>query len=219
MTDQQKKIAAGSAFAVLAALILYFELSDSSAPTPPPSAPVSTTSRPNTTTLNPASNPAQTGAQTAQTGAHTPPLNPAQAAIQTAAQLDPTLYLGPMLATEALRYTGTGRNIFSSSTPVVRAALPQPRFPVRPTPIPIAYTPPRPTGPPPPPPINLKFFGTATHAGGQRQAFLLRGEDVFLAYPGDIVQRRYKIDTVSANSVLVTDLTNNNQQSLPLQPN
>ena len=48
------------------------------------------------------------------------------------------------------------------------------------------------------------------------QAFLLKGEDVFLASDGDIVQRRYKIVTVSANAVLVEDLANNNRQSLPL---
>jgi len=73
-----------------------------------------------------------------------------------------------------------------------------------------------PPGPPPPPPIDLKFFGTATSADGHRQAFLLKGEDVFLASDGDIVQRRYKIVTISANWVLVEDLANNNQQTLPL---
>ena len=43
--------------------------------------------------------------------------------------------------------------------------------------------------PPSCPPINLKFFGTAVRANGQRQAFLLQGDDVFLASPGDIVAR------------------------------
>jgi len=51
---------------------------------------------------------------------------------------------------------------------------------------------------------------------GHRQAFLLHGEDVFLASDGDIVQRRYKVLTVSANSVLVEDMSNNNRQTLPL---
>ena len=71
-------------------------------------------------------------------------------------------------------------------------------------------------GPPPPPPIDLKFFGTSSLENGHRQAFLLHGEDVFLATDGDIVQRRYKVLTVSANSVLVEDMTNNNRQTLPL---
>jgi hypothetical protein len=65
----------------------------------------------------------------------------------------------------------------------------------------------------------MKFFGTATSAQGKRQAFLLRGDDVFLASDGDIVQRRYRIVSVSANSIVVEDLTNNNRQTLPLLGN
>jgi hypothetical protein len=72
-------------------------------------------------------------------------------------------------------------------------------------------------GPPPLPPIDLKFFGTATSANGVRRAFLLHGEDVFLASPGDVVQRRYKVvGAISANSITVEDMTDNNMQTLPL---
>ena len=129
-----------------------------------------------------------------------------------ATHLDPTLRMKPMLVTESLVYSGTGRNIFSASSapPVVipkAIASARPKGPVAPV---------VPMGPPPPPPIDLKFFGTETSAGGVRRAFLLHGEDVFLASPGDIVQRRYKIGTISANSVVVEDLTNNNMQTLPL---
>ena len=131
----------------------------------------------------------------------------------TSAQLDPTLRMGPMLVTESLVYSGSGRNIFSmTSAPI---AIPIPIASVRPKgPVVPVYTPP--PGPPPPPPIDLKFFGTATSADGKRRAFLLKGEDVFLASDGDIVQRRYKIVAISANSVLVEDMANNNRQTLPL---
>jgi hypothetical protein len=131
----------------------------------------------------------------------------------TSAQLDPTLRMGPMLVTEALVYSGSGRNIFSmTSAPI---DIPKPIAPVRPKgPVVPVYTPP--PGPPPPPPIDLKFFGTATSADGTRRAFLLKGEDVFLASDGDIVQRRYRIVTISPNSVLVEDMANNNRQTLPL---
>ncbi|HMH13206.1 MAG TPA: hypothetical protein VK578_08875 [Edaphobacter sp.] len=131
----------------------------------------------------------------------------------TSAQLDPTLRMGPMLVTESLVYSGSGRNIFSmTSAPI---AIPKPIAPARPKgPVVPVYT--APLGPPPPPPIDLKFFGTETLADGKRRAFLLKGEDVFLASDGDIVQRRYRIVTISANSVLVEDMANNNRQTLPL---
>jgi hypothetical protein len=130
----------------------------------------------------------------------------------TSAQLDPTLKMGPMLVTEALVYSGGGRNIFSASS--VPIEIPKPIATARPKPLP--PPPVIPQGPPPPPPIDLKFFGTSSLENGHRQAFLLHGEDVFLATDGEIVQRRYKVLTVSANSVLVEDLTNNNRQALPL---
>ena len=130
----------------------------------------------------------------------------------TAAALDPTLHMGPMLTTEALLYQGSGRNIFSGEA--APAAIPKAIASPRPQPVQATYTPP--AGPPPPPPIDLKFFGTAAHGVQQPRAFLLHGEDVFLASVGDVVQRRYKIIAISANSCTVQDLTNNNQQSLPL---
>ncbi len=131
----------------------------------------------------------------------------------TAAALDPTLHMGPMLTTEALEYRGTGRNIFSAEA-APAAALPKPLAPARPALMQAALA--GPTGPPPLPPIDLKFFGTAAHGVQQPRAFLLRGEDVFLASVGDVVQRRYKILAITARSVTVEDLTNNNQQALPL---
>ena len=128
--------------------------------------------------------------------------------------LDPTLKMGPMLVTEGLVYAGNGRNIFSlTSAPVVE--IPKAIAPARPKgPVAPVYV--APTGPPPPPPIDLKFFGTATSANGHRQAFLLHGDDVFLATDGDVVQRRYKVISVAANSIVVMDMSNNNRQTLPL---
>jgi hypothetical protein len=191
--DTQKKAIAVFAFVLLAAGILYYQLSDT-AGTPAPR-PVSPT-------------PVQTTVPSRQrtTGV-------ARNVGSASTQLDPTLHMKAMLVAERLVYSGTGRNIFSAASAPVD--IPKPIAPVRPktTGAPV-YTPP--PGPPPPPPIDLKFFGTETTSAGNRKAFLLHGEDVFLAADGDIVQRRYKIITVSANSVLVEDMANNNRQSLPL---
>lgn len=133
-------------------------------------------------------------------------------------QLDPTLHMEGMEATESLVYTGSGRNIFSPgpTQQELLAQVEKPKFPPRPQPsgpvVPAPYVAPA------PPAINLKFFGTATQ-DGKRRALLLAGDDVFLAAAGDIVQRRYKIVSIAANSIMVEDVPNSNSQSLPLVAN
>ena len=98
--------------------------------------------------------------------------------------------------------------------------IPKPIAPARPKPVASGAAAAAPaTGPPPPPPIDLKFFGTATSPNGKRQAFLLHGDDVFLASAGDIVLRRYRVISVDAKSILVEDMQNNNRQTLPLLAN
>lgn len=188
--EDKKKLgilAVVGALALGAAFYMYSELSTPDAPQPAA-----------TTVTTPARAPVKTGeAKTVGTAA---------------THLDPTLRMKAMLVTESLVYSGSGRNIFSAnSAPVVvipkAIASARPKGPV----IPAA-----PLGPPPPPPIDLKFFGTATSANGVRKAFLLHGEDVFLASSGDVVQRRYKVGTISANSIVVEDMTDNNTQTLPL---
>ena len=123
--------------------------------------------------------------------------------------------MNAMLVTEALTYRGTGRNIFSANAAPV--SVPKPISSARPKTVDVAYTPP--SGPIPPPAIDLRFFGTATRTGQPTRAFLLRGEDVVLASIGDIVERRYKVLSITASAVTVEDLTNERQQSLPLLAN
>jgi hypothetical protein len=195
--DQQKKGAAIGAFVLVAAGILYYELRDDS-PLPPVAPAVVTA-------------PVKTAPATKAAAA--PSGNVAKSLGTTSAQLNPTLRMEAMLVTESLVYSGSGRNIFSASS--VPVNIPPAIAPPRPKPGP-PPPPPPPPGPPPPPPIDLKFFGTATGADGKRAAFLLHGDDVFLAADGDIVQRRYKVISISANSILVEDMANNNRQTLPL---
>lgn len=195
--EDKKKLGVLAVVGVLALGAIFYMYSELSTPNIP--SPVTTT------VTVPARVPASSGNGVAKN-------------VGTAAtHLDPTLHMGPMLVTESLVYSGTGRNIFSASSapPVVipkAIASARPKGPA--TPVVTA-----PVGPPPPPPIDLKFFGTATSANGVRRAFLLHGEDVFLASPGDIVQRRYKVGTISANSIVVEDMTDNNVQTLPLISN
>lgn len=197
---------------LVVAIYGYLQLRTPDAP-PPLVVPVVTTSSPVKTTTGPAATLSSPGAvpKTAQPASATK-------VATTAAQYDPTLHPEAMMVAESLVYSGSGRNIFSASSAPVEVSLPKPIAPVRTSGVVLpVYT--APAGPPPPPPIDLKFFGTATKADGSREAFLLHGEDVFLAATGTIVQRRYKIGAVSANSVEVEDLANNNKQNLPLQKN
>lgn len=136
---------------------------------------------------------------------------------RTSASLDPALHESAMLRTESLVYSGTGRNIFSASytAPVV---LPKNVPSARPGAAAVAAAAAAAAaGPPPPPPIDLKFFGDAVRANGQRQAFLLHGDDVYLAATGDIVARKYRILSIGTTSIQVEDLQDSNTQSLPLQ--
>ena len=133
----------------------------------------------------------------------------------TSSSLDPTLDESAMLRTEGLVYSGSGRNIFSATyvpDAGIPTHVPDPRqHPSVPTP------PPAPTGPPPPPAVDLKFFGTAVRTNGVKQAFLLNGEDVYLASVGDIVARKYKIVSIGTSNIQVEDLQYKDTQTLPLQ--
>jgi hypothetical protein len=201
--DQQKKGAAIAGFALFAVGILYYQLHDDT-PAPPP-APVATTA------------PVVKTAPGAASVVALPPGNVAGKAAKnvgtTSAQLDPTLRMDAMLVTESLVYSGNGRNIFSATS--VPVEIPKVIAAARPK-VPEPILPPQPPQPPPPPPIELKFFGVATDANGKRMAFLLHGDDVFVAKDGDIVARKYKVISIAANSILVEDMAYNNRQPLPL---
>jgi hypothetical protein len=129
--------------------------------------------------------------------------------------LDPSLHLERLLLSESIEYAGSGRNIFSGEAAPVAMELAA--APARPNAaVQQAYVPPQ---PPQPPAIDLKYFGYSAAKDGKRQAFLLRGEDIFEASAGEIVNHRYKVVAVDAHSVQVTDLSYNNTQTLPLTAN
>ena len=183
-------------FALAACLYIYEEIfatGGSSAP-----APAATSARPRTSTA--------------------PDNQHAARPVANTGTLDPTLHMQPMLVSEAVTYSGVGRNIFSAqSAPPPIAAIPKAVAPPRPAaPLPC---PPNCPPPPPPPPIELKYFGIETDAKGVHQACLLHNDTVYLASPGDVVMRRYKVLSIEPRSIRVQDLQNNNTQTLPLLTN
>jgi len=129
------------------------------------------------------------------------------------AKLDPTLHPEWMAAAESLKYTGTGRNIFSMSSAPVK--IEKPIGAVRPGAHAAAVA----QGPPAPPAIDLKFFGFESRDGGSRKAFLLHGDDVFIASVGDVVDHRYKVVQIAPFSIQIQDIPYNDTQTLPLIQN
>jgi len=203
-TENKKKTIIVSVIGGIAAILFLWQFVGlfSSTPQPPPAAPVIKTGTLSGTPVATAATPAAAG-------------KPIAPIANTAGQLDPTLHMDGMLEAESLEYEGSGRNIFSMQS--APPPVPKPIAPARPSkavPVaPVAYVPPP---PPPPPPIDLKFFGTEASKKGVKQAFLLQGEDVYLASPGDIVAKRYKIVQIQPSGITITDLPNNNTQTLPL---
>ena len=110
--------------------------------------------------------------------------------------LDPTLRFDLLKSSEDVTYKGSGRDIFRSQAE--EAPIPKPLPPDKQP----GYVAP----PPPPPPIPLKFYGFASRKDGNKRIFLSKGEDIFVAKEGDIVDRRYKIVHIGTNSVDVQDV-------------
>jgi hypothetical protein len=124
---------------------------------------------------------------------------------------DPTFHRLQLEDSRKVKYE-PGRNIFEMQA----ATIPPPIAPPRMTPPP-SFTPP-PT--PPPPPIPLKFYGFASKPGETKRIFLAEGDPqnsiVFIAKQGDIVDRRYRVLQIAANSVQIEDVLYSNKQTIPL---
>ena len=107
-----------------------------------------------------------------------------------ARSMDPSLRLDLLKASEDTKYEGAGRNIF-------RVFVEPPHI----VKSPVLDQHPVDKGPPPPAPPPI---------------FLAKGEDVFIAKEGDIVDRRYKVVRISQNAVEILDVLSNNRQSIPI---
>lgn len=137
----------------------------------------------------------------------------AKAALPEANPLDPRLRLALLKTSEDTEYQGSGRNIFrAEAEPPIPKQLGNGLKQKEET---KDVTPPPPPPPPGPPPIPLKFFGFANRSG-IKSVFLSKGDEVFVAKEGDVVDRQYKVLKINANSVEIQDLFSNNRQTVPL---
>lgn len=189
-TQDKKKvaIAGGLGVAVLAlAIHTIFGGSPTSTPLPPPAEP--------TALAGPSASPARASAANGETS------------------LDPRLYPGLMAENENYLYNGNGRDIFAEQAgPPAAVNIEKVKGPIRPS-MQMAAN----AGPAGPPPVDLKFFGyEAPKNGGPRRAFLLNGDNVFVAGVGDVVSHRYRVVQIAPSSIQVEDLPYSDTQTLPL---
>jgi hypothetical protein len=199
-TEDKKKVYLATGLGLVMLILLVRFLWQNFGPSPSP-APVVTAPRPAA---------APSSGEAAQENTTVPAYAHPAAKIGGLASLDPTLHPEIMRQAESLEYTGSGRNIFSQfSAP---PAIPKPIAPIR-----QAHVDTGPPPPPPPPPINLGFYGYAAEKTGQKQVFLLHGDDIFIASEGDVVDRRYRVVKIGAASVQVEDIPFHNTQTLPLR--
>jgi hypothetical protein len=138
--------------------------------------------------------------------------------------IDPTLRLDLLAKVQEVKSEGGARNLFQFG------AAPPKELPKGPEPI-IAVAAkkfdfPRPDPPPPPkvepvvppePPIDVKYYGLATkQIDGKKTAFFLDGENIILAPEGGLVKKKYRVIRIGVSSVLMENVDNKKQQSLPL---
>jgi hypothetical protein len=201
-TEDKKKVylATGLGLVMLILLVRFLWQTFGPSPSAPPAQPTVVT----------APRPVQSSGETPQENAAAAPGTHQAAKVGGLAALDPTLHPEIMRQAETLEYTGRGRNIFSllSAAP----AIPKPIAPIR-----QAHVDTGPPPPPPPPPINLGFYGYAAEKTGQKQVFLLHGDDIFIASEGDVVDRRYRVVKIGTASIQVEDIPYHNTQTLPLR--
>jgi hypothetical protein len=205
-TEDKKKVYLASGLGLVMLILLVRFLWQTFGPSPSPAA------APPPPTVVTAPRPATTpsGGETVQENTTASAYGHPAAKIGGLASLDPTLHPEIMRQAESLEYTGKGRNIFSQfSAP---PEIPKPIAPIR-----QAHVDTGPPPPPPPPPINLGFYGYAAEKTGQKQVFLLHGDDIFIASEGDVVDRRYRVVKIGTASVQVEDIPYHNTQTLPLR--
>lgn len=120
--------------------------------------------------------------------------------------LDPTLDFHQLELAENELYRGTGRNIFRFGEIRHSNGISVPPKPLPPAPVVGRVV----------QPIALRFFGFASLANEPRKAFLGRGDAIFVANEGEIVDRRYRVVRIDSDSVLVEDLIEKSVHTLLL---
>ena len=96
-----------------------------------------------------------------------------------------------------------------------KPAPPAPRAETKPA-APVVFAPPAPTGPPPPAPIPLKFFGSADTQGMRIAWFSDARGNVVQGKEGDIIEGRYRVLRIGADSADLAYINGSGRQTIRL---
>lgn len=147
------------------------------------------------------------------------------------ASIDPTLRLDLLAKIQSVEPEASMRNVFTygAAPPPPAPAGPPQKLPAVPQiavgPKPAQTPPPPPPGPPPPPPvpqappITMKYYGyKISKATGQKEAFLLDGDDIIIATENEAVKKgRYKVVSIGLNSITIEDTQFKSTQTVKIQ--
>ena len=218
---EPKKIAILAGLAVVAAYLLYSNLSTS----PAPSSGAAEARVPRQT---PAESAVTTGAAPVRSSAgrrntsqeFRPPYK--RKGVDTST-IDPRLRLDLLARVQAVDLAPAERNLFQfgAAPPVAPAIDPGKIIPRTQAQIQAEQARLQaqagPPVPPPPPAITLKYYGyAAQRLDGRKRAFFLDGDDIFVAAEGELIKKRYKVVRIGVTSVEVEDTQFNHTQMLPL---
>lgn len=129
-------------------------------------------------------------------------------------RLEPVLRFDQLARSEQVDYGLTGRNVFAPAP--VQVPVEAPIAPARPSDAELALAAPT---PPKAPSMDLKYLGYAQGKDKVFNALFVHGSDMFVAKSGDIMFHRFKVGTIQASGVQVTDLNYNNTQTISITAN
>jgi hypothetical protein len=87
--------------------------------------------------------------------------------------------------------------------------------PPPPPPAPVAKAPEAP--PPVAPTLPFSFVGTLNQDQGKTQVFLANGDQLLIVSPGDVIDGRYRLDSIAATGAVFTYLPLNERQELTIE--
>lgn len=137
----------------------------------------------------------------------------------------PDLRLDQLRAIQHEEYSGSNRDIFSSSSPPpspngpnkglgLNTSHPVSRIPGDPYP----QLPP-PPAPPPPVQVPGQFFGFASRHSGRKVAFFLRDDEVTVVAEGDAFFSNYRLIHIGNDSAEVEEISSGRHTTVPLEQN